>query len=85
LIFQLIYVSSSYSPSTSSLSILIGRSILKLISSLDNNKVGVFRGNRKIADAIVEKVYDNLSASGITKVIEGFSIQEGDLIRIIGK
>ena len=47
-----------------------------------NDKVGVFRGTRRIADAVVEKVYDNLSASGIKNVRQGFSIQEGDVVKI---
>jgi len=48
-----------------------------------NQDVGVFRGMMRIADGVVEKVYDNLSASGIKRVKDGFSIQEGDIVKVV--
>lgn len=47
-----------------------------------NDQVAVYRNNLMIATATVEKVYDNLSANGIAKVKKGFSIQEGDTVKV---
>lgn len=49
-----------------------------------NDQVAVYRNNLMIATAVVEKVYDNLSANGILKVKKGFSIQEGDIVKVKG-
>jgi len=49
-----------------------------------NDQVAVYRNNIMIATAVVEKVYDNLSANGIAKVKKGFSIQEGDTVKVKG-
>jgi hypothetical protein len=47
-----------------------------------NDEVAVYRNNVMIATAVVEKVYDNLSANGILKVKKDFSIQEGDIVKV---
>lgn len=44
--------------------------------------VSVFRNNMMIAEGAVEKLYDNLSASGITSANNNFSIQEGDIVKV---
>lgn len=44
--------------------------------------IGVFRNNEMLVSAKVEKIYDNISACGLTDEIKGDTIKEGDIIKV---
>lgn len=48
-----------------------------------NDRVGVFRENKMIASAQVEKIYDNLSACGILNEKKGLAIREADVVKVM--